>query len=120
MNCVIINMEESEENAWFSATEPDSMHLSALNKLIIAQGLSDTKRERVCHKCTEYCKAALELRTLTLSGQTEITSEAFRQRLTGMQRIKNEVSLILSMFYHNHPARVREFEQQLHLAELTI
>ena len=91
-------MEVSEENAWFSATESDPMHFSAVDKLIIAQRLSATKRKRVCLKCTGCVEAASDLRKLALAGQTEITSTAFSQHLDTMQRCKNEVKLITSMF----------------------
>ena len=87
MNWAIISMEASEENVWLSATEPDLMHFSAVDKLIIAQRLSATKRKRVCLKCTGCVEAASDLRKLALAGQTEITSTAFSQHLNTMLTI---------------------------------
>ena len=87
MKWAIIGMEVFEENAWFSATESDPMHFSAVDKLIIAQRLSATKRKRVCLKCTGCVEAASDLRKLALAGQTEITSTAFSQHLNTMLTI---------------------------------
>ena len=51
---IIVNMESFADYTWFTETEPDPLYFSALDKLIIAQGLSATKRETVCLKSTEY------------------------------------------------------------------